>query len=90
MRLVDVLKKKFHRHYWIYVRSDPDMKIIQVYYQDPKTGEISSFPEEGYIVQHEVTKVGGIYRCKICGEEVRYCGLSPYPSGNSPREWAWK
>ena len=81
-----LFRKKFHRHYWVYIKDDPDSKIVQVIYEDPQTGETSTYPQEGSIVRHKTIKVGAIYRCKTCGKEIKYCGIYPYPSGNSPQE----
>jgi len=79
------LKNKFHKHYWVFVKDNPESKIVRIFYENPKTGELSPFPEEDCIVRYEVIKTGAIFRCKICGKEIKYCGLHPFPSGNSPQ-----
>jgi len=86
MWLFKDLRHKFHRHYWVFVKDDPRCKIMQIYFENPKTGEVSSVPLSGYFVRYRLIKVGAIFRCKICGKEIKYCGLLPFPSGNYPQE----
>jgi len=72
--------KRYCKHFWIFEYDLPDSQIFTHEYEDPKTGERHSNPEEGLIVRKKLLATGGHYRCLKCGEETNYIGLEPINS----------